>query len=117
MAEIIVLIMGDGRREELQPLSAAGHELHFVEPRFPECKVELESRRPALLIVDGVQAPSHGRATAAWLASLGRWRVVPTLFLDVPEKEMARVKKEVPRAQFATWASVVGAAERMMAAR
>lgn len=117
MAEVVVLMMGEPRRDALAPLEAAGHDVRWVEPRFPDCKAELESRRPALLIVDGVTAPSHGRATAAWLATLGRWRVVPTLFLDVPEKDMARVKKEVPRAQFATWASALGAAERLIAGR
>jgi hypothetical protein len=116
MASIVLLLMGGESQHSggISALRDAGHELTVVEPRFPECKQQFEGPRPQLVIVDGVAAPSHGRATAAWLSSLSRFRVVPFLFLDVPDKDVARVKKELPRAQFGTWAGVVGASERLV---
>jgi hypothetical protein len=117
MARIVVLMMGGAgaKRDELGALEAAGHDVTLVEPRWPECKAELDVDRFALVIVDGGRSPSHGRAAAGWLASLSRYRTIPFLFLDVPDKDVARVKKELPRAQFGTWASVVGASERLVA--
>ena len=118
MAEVVVLIMGGkaSRQKELAPLGR-GHELHVIEPRFPECKRELEALKPVLVLVDGSNAPSHGRATAGWMASLARLRTVPFLFLDVPDGDVPKVKQALPRAQFGTWASVLGAAERLLAGR
>ena len=84
-----------------------------LEPRFPACREALSSLRPALVVVDGGSAPSHGRAVASWMAGQPRYRTVPFLFVDVADREMARVKKELPRAQFATWSSVVGASDRL----
>lgn len=116
MARIVVLLMGgaEAQQAEIVALEAAGHDVVVVEPRFPECKRKLDGDRPALVIVDGRRSPSHGRAAAGWMASVARFRTVPFLFLDVADKDVARVKKEVPRAQFATWASVAGASERLV---
>ncbi len=114
MATILLLTMAEDGAGELSDLAAAGHELECVEPRFPECQSALEGRRWALVLVDGREAPSHGRATAGWLANQPRLRTAPFLFLDVPDKDVTKVKKEVPRAQFATWASAVGASLRLV---
>jgi hypothetical protein len=114
VAAILVLLMGDpeGRARELEPLRAAGHVLTVIEPRFPERQGELGAQKPDLVLIDGVNAPSHGRAAAGWLAN--KLRTTPFLFLDVADKDVARVKKEVPRAQFGTWASLTGAAKRLL---
>ena len=115
MARIVVLVMGgrEAQAAEIAALEAAGHDVLVVEPRFPECKAELEGDRPGLVIVDGSRSPSHGRAAAGWMASVARFRTVPFVFVDVADKDVPRVKKEVPRAQLGTWASIVGAAERL----
>jgi hypothetical protein len=117
MSKIVVLMMRaqgqDGRQQGIIALGEAGHEVTVVEPRFPDCQRELEGSRADLVIVDASQAPSHGRATAGWLSSVARFRTVPFLFVDVPDKDMARTRKEVARAHFATWSSVVGASERL----
>ncbi len=104
------------REKELETLKQ-GHEISVVEPRFPDCKKELESARPALVLVDGTNAPSHGRATAGWMSQLPRLRTVPFLFLDVPDGDVPKVIKALPRAQLGTWASVSGASERLIAGR
>ena len=116
MPGILVLKMGGGddRESELDSLRERGHEVRVVEPRWPECKTELSGSRPALVIVDGGQAPSHGRATARWMSTQARLRTVPFLFVDVPDQDMERTRRELPRAQFATWASVAGAATRLL---
>ncbi len=116
MPKIVVLLMGDPTEEEaveLDALRERGHGVSVVEPRFPECKPELAGGRPALIVVDGRRAPSHGRATAAWMASQAKFRTVPVLFLDAADRDMARVRKEVPRAQFASWVSLRSTAERL----
>jgi hypothetical protein len=117
MATIVVLMMagqGQGGRDAgIDSLREAGHDVIVVEPRFPDCQEELRDLRAGLVIVDGSQAPSHGRATAGWMASQARFRTTPFLFVDVPDRDMARVKKELPRAQFGTWASIVGASDRL----
>lgn len=114
MAAILVLMMGaEGERPELAALTAAGHLLSVVEPRWPECRSTLEDSHPGLIVVDATRSPSHGRAVAAWLSSLGALRTVPVLFLDVPDRDVARTKKEVPRAQFATWSSLASTASRL----
>lgn len=118
MASVIVLTMEPGgHAPELGALRALGHELELVEPRWPECKTRLTGLRPALVVVDGQQAPSHGRAAARWLAGQPRLRTVPFLFVDVVDRDVAKVKKEVPRAQFATWSSLSGAGDRLIKAR
>jgi hypothetical protein len=116
VSNVLVLLMGgEGARErEVAALRDAGHDVSVLEPRHPENAAELERTRPALVLIDGVKAPSHGRATASWLATRPHLRTVPFLFLDVPDKDITRLKKELPRAQLATWASVVGAAERLL---
>jgi hypothetical protein len=114
MAQIVVLMMeGAGHASELQSLRDAGHEPVCIEPRWPECRATLSATRPALVIVDGSHQPSHGRAAAGWLSSQAHFRTVPFLFLDVPDRDMVRVKKEVQRAQFGTWSSVIGASDRL----
>jgi len=117
MATIVLLMMArpgpDGRAAGVDALREAGHDVRVVEPRFPDCQKELESVRAALVVVDSSHAPSHGRITAGWMATQPRFRTTPFLFVDVPDRDMARVKKELPRAQFATWASIVGASERL----
>ncbi|MBX3130894.1 MAG: hypothetical protein KF718_29515 [Polyangiaceae bacterium] len=113
---VILMLAMEGqsvRAEAVTQLSNAGHQVVVVEPRFPECKGEIEKLTPGLVLVDGAQAPSHGRATAAWLAGVARFRTVPFLFLDVPDRDVPKVKKELPRAQLGTWSAVVGAAERL----
>jgi hypothetical protein len=114
MSMIVVLAMAEsGHEAELDALRKAGHELVVLEPRFPACREALGELRPALVVVDGSHAPSHGRAVASWMAGQPRYRTIPFLFVDVADREMARVKKELPRAQFATWSSVVGASDRL----
>ncbi len=114
MASILVLMMGgEDRARELEALRDAGHEAAVVEPRWPECKAELSQRKPDLVIVDGGRAPSHGRATARWMSTQAPYRTVPFLFVDVPDTDMDKTRRELPRAQFATWASVAGAAARL----
>ena len=114
MPIIVVLTMAEAAHEaELDALRKAGHEVRVIEPRFPACREALESIRAALVVVDGSSAPSHGRAVASWMAGQPRYRTTPFLFVDVVDREMARVKKELPRAQFATWSSVVGASDRL----
>jgi hypothetical protein len=116
MASVLVLLMGGeaARSREIESLRDAGHAVRVLEPRHPENAAELEAAQPALVVVDAVKAPSHGRATAAWLSTRPGMRTVPFLFLDVPDKDVARLKKELPRAQLATWASLAGAAERLI---
>ena len=116
MSSIVVLAMegAEERAAELAPLRAGGHEVHVVEPRWPECKPALSGLEPALIVIDGARAPSHGRSTAAWLAARPGLRTVPVLFVDVPDRDVPKVKKEVPRAQFATWSSVAGTGERLL---
>ena len=114
MPIVVVLTMAEaGHEAELDSLRKAGHDLVVLEPRFPACREALSATRPALVVVDGGHAPSHGRAVASWMAGQPRYRTIPFLFVDVPDREMARVKKELPRAQFATWSSVVGASDRL----
>lgn len=115
MASVVLLIMGGGaaRGDEIQALRDVGHDVSVVEPRFPDCKPELEAARADIILVDGEGAPSHGRATAAWMAGLGKFRTVPVVFLDAGDRDVPRAKKEIPRAQFSVWASVAQTTERL----
>ena len=90
------------------------HAIRVVEPRWPECQETLSSASPGLVLVDASRAPSHGRAVARWMSSHSRFRTVPFLFLDVADRDMTRIRKEIPRAQFGTWSSVVGATDRLI---
>ena len=112
MGQIVVLTMS-GTHEKLDALGDR-HEVIVVEPRWPECQQRLEALTPGLVIVDGEHAPSHGRTVARWMASLGRFRTVPFLFLEVADRDMSRVKRDVPRASFGTWSSVVGTSGRLV---
>ncbi len=108
-------MMGGGaaRGTELAALRDVGHGVVVVEPRFPECQSELEGTRPDIILVDGESSPSHGRATAAWMGGLGKFRTVPVVFLDAEDRDVPKAKKEIPRAQFAAWASVVPTTDRL----
>ena len=116
MASIVVLSMSAAVAHQGPRLQALreSHEVVVVEPRWPECQTDLEATRPGLVVVDASHSPSHGRTVAGWMATHPRFRTVPFLFLDVVDREVGRVKKAVPRAQFASWGSVVGSAERLI---
>jgi hypothetical protein len=116
VAQIVVLTMGAEEAAQRGQIEALGqrHAVAVIEPRWPECQDTLRSTTPGLVLVDASQAPSHGRAVARWMAGYPRFRTVPFLFLDVADRDMARVKKEIPRAQFGTWSSVVGASDRII---
>jgi len=108
--------MGAGeaaQRAQIEEL-ARRHAVSVVEPRWPDCQDRLRSTSPGLVLVDASHAPSHGRAVARWMAAYSRFRTVPFLFLDVADRDMARVRKEIPRAQFGTWSSVVGVSDRII---
>jgi hypothetical protein len=117
MAKILVLMMSgkadDARETGLRALREAGHAVKLVEPRFPECKAEVQAAEVDVVVVDASRSLSHGRATAGWMATQARFRTTPFLFVDVAHRDMARVTRELQRAQFGTWASVVGASERL----
>ena len=121
MAQIVVVLMdGPGvpdRGASLAGLRASGHRVTVVAPRWPECQETLLASKAALVVVDGASAPSHGRAAARWMATQAPFRTVPFLFLDVADKDVARVKKELPRAQFATWSGAAGASDRLVRKR
>lgn len=99
--------------EALSGLQEAGHVLQVVEPRFPECKSDLQGLKADIILVDGKESPSHGRATVGWMANLAKFRTTPVVFLDASDKDVPKAKKEVPRAQFAAWSSVVQTTERL----
>ena len=101
------------QRAQLDELSKR-HAVRVVEPRWPECQETLAAASPGLVLVDGSRAPSHGRVVARWMSGYARFRTVPFLFLDVANRDMARIRKEIPRAQFGTWSGVVGASDRMI---
>lgn len=114
MGGILLLLMGDpgARSAELGSLREARYPLTVLEPRMPDQQAAIARLQPDLVVVDGVAAPSHGRAAAGWLAT--RLRTTPFLFLDVNDRDVPKVKKEVPRAQFGTWASLTGACKRLL---
>ena len=116
MGRIVVLSMGAQEGAHGDQLRALRERftVEVVEPRWPECQNVLSKTSAGLVLVDASHAPSHGRVVARWMATHARFRTVPFLFLDVAEKDMGKVKKEIPRAQFGTWASVVGASGRMI---
>ncbi len=116
MSSVVVLAVEGGREHAaaLDPLRAAGHDVRVIEPRWPECKGSLQGLEPALIVVDGARSPSHGRSTAGWLAARPGLRTVPVLFVDVSDRDVPKVKKEVPRAQFATWSGLAGASARLL---
>lgn len=118
VGRIVVLTMAGGEADHRDHLEAlrARFDVVVVEPRWPECQDALAGVAAGLVVVDASHAPSHGRAVARWMAATTRFRTVPFLFLDVQDKDVARVTKDLPRAKFATWACVVSVSGRLLRA-
>src|SRR5512145_505064 len=106
VAEVLLLIMeaaADAQKARIDALRPR-HAVRLLAPRWPDCQAEIRDLSPAIVVVDGSHAPSHGRVVAKWMAVQSRFRTTPFLFADVTDRDVARVKRDVPRAQFATWA-------------
>jgi hypothetical protein len=100
-------------RADLDGLRAS-YEVRVIEPRWPECQNTIRACVAAVILVDGATAPSHGREVARWMAGQSAFRSTPIVFLDVADRDVPRVAREIPRAQFATWTGVSGVVPRLV---
>jgi hypothetical protein len=95
-------------------LRRAGHHVRLLEPKTVGDFRAAADRPPDVFVIDLDRLPSHGREAALFFRGRKASRAVPIVFAGgVPEK-VARVRKVLPDAVFATWRGVRGAVRRAL---
>lgn len=96
----------DEARERAQLLERAGHEVeaHAV-PDLARLR-GLGDAPPDAFVIDLGRIPSQGRDLATWIRRQKGTRTVPIVFVGGAPEKVARVRKLLPDAQYATWDGV-----------
>ena len=100
--------------ERARTLRAAGHTVAFQE-FGPELMKKIRARPPEAMVIDLERLPMQGRDVALMVRSAKSTRALPLVFAGGEKDKVAKIQKQVPDAQFATWRGVRGAIQRALA--
>ena len=95
-------------------LAAAGYTVEYT-PFAPGTLREIAGRAPAAVVIDLTRVPSHGRDVAVALRHARRTRHVPIVFAGGAPEKIARVREQIPDAEYAEWSGIRGALRRAIA--
>lgn len=95
-------------------LSAAGYTVEYA-PFTPGTLKEVADRAPAAIVIDLTRVPSHGRDVAVALRHSKRTRHVPIVFAGGAPEKLARVREQIPDAEYAEWPAIRAALRRAIA--
>ncbi|MHC4077772.1 MAG: PleD family two-component system response regulator [Planctomycetota bacterium] len=116
MARVLLIHWNaDEARERLQRLRSAGHTATAYSEQGGAGLQKFRDRPPAAVVIDLSRLPSHGRAVATWLRQQKATRQVPIVFVDGDREKVARTKKALPDAVYASWRGIRGALARALA--
>lgn len=101
-------------KQRIATLEAAGCQVEFGRFGTPLLRA-IRSNPPQVFVIDLSRLPSHGREVAAALRSFKATRLVPIVFVDGEAEKVARVRRLLPDAVFARWATVGPALKKAVA--
>ena len=102
---------GTARRGELERL---GHEVVFEPSGAGELLRTLKEDPPRAVVIDLSRSPAQGRDLGVALRVHGSTRHLPMVFAGGSPEKVARVRKVLPDAEFASWEEVHSALERAL---
>ncbi|MHC4515486.1 MAG: PleD family two-component system response regulator [Planctomycetota bacterium] len=105
----------DEAKERLQRLRSAGHTATAYSQQGGGGLQKFRDKPPAAVVIDLSRLPSHGRAVATWLRQQKATRQVPIVFVDGDREKVARTRKALPDAVYASWRGIRGALARALA--
>jgi CheY-like chemotaxis protein len=100
--------------KRIERLRSAGYEVEFDESA-PVILKKMRERPPEVFVVDLTRLPAQGRDMALAVRHYKSTRNVPVVFVDGDAEKVARIRKQVPDAVYATWRSIRGAIRRAIA--
>jgi CheY-like chemotaxis protein len=86
---------------------------HILPRGIPSLKVITE-KPPSVVVIDLSRLPSQGRDIAIILRKNGRTRNVPLVFVGGEREKIARTKKHLPDATYASWNTIRSALRRIL---
>jgi hypothetical protein len=95
-------------------LAAAGYRVDYT-PFTPTTLREVAERAPAAVVIDLSRVPSHGRDVAVALRHKKRTRQIPIVFAGGTPEKLARVREQIPDAEYAAWSGIRAALRRAIA--
>lgn len=99
-------------------LRAAGFDVAtHVDDRDGDGLKAIRHAPPAAVVIGLDRLPSQGRAAATWLRRNASTRLTPIVFAGGDAERVAKTRKQLPDARFATWRSLPGALRKAIAAR
>jgi CheY-like chemotaxis protein len=100
--------------ERARVLRKAGFEVD-ASPFDPAGMItRLRENPPAVMLIDLDRLPSHGREVAVMLRASKSMRHMPIVFAGGVEEKVARVRQELPDADFTDWAGAPLAVKRAL---
>lgn len=102
--------------ERARKLRDAGHTVRVQWREQGEGLEQHVERPPEAIVIDLDRLPSHGRAVATYLRQRKSTRQLPIVFVGGDEERVARARRELPDATYATWRGIRGAITRALAA-
>jgi len=116
MARVHLIHWHDGEaRAHIDQLTALGYRAEGGRPVGPASLKALRDDPPDVCVIDLSRLPSHGRDVALGLRQSKATRRVPLLFLEGDPQKVARLRRLLPDAVYATWRGVRGALARALA--
>lgn len=95
-------------------LAAAGYAVEYA-PFTPTTLREIAERPPDAVVIDLTRVPSHGRDVGVALRHAKRTRPIPIVFAGGAGEKVARVRTQLPDAEYAEWSGIRSALRRAIA--
>jgi len=95
-------------------IRSAGYRVAF-DPPGPTTLRDLRRDPPDAIVIDLGRLPAQGRDVAMMLRSSKALRGVPLVFVEGDPAKVARIRKLLPDAVYATWRGIRGALKRAIA--
>ena len=96
------------------PLRASGHAVTCHSEDGGDALRALRSRPPEVVVIDLARLPSQGRAVATFLRQQKATRTLPLVFVEGDPEKTARVRRDLPDAEFTDLGHVRGAVRRAL---
>jgi len=102
-------------KERAGLLRRAGHRVRILVPESATDFTAAAAKPPEAFVIDLDRRPSHGREVGLFFRQRKATRGIPIVFAGGESDKVARVRKVLPDAVFATWRGVRGAVRTALA--
>jgi len=98
----------------VRSLAAAGYAVEYA-PFTPTTLKAIAERPPDAVVIDLTRVPSHGRDVAVALRHARRTRRIPIVLAGGAPEKVAKVRAQLPDAEYAEWGGIRSALRRAIA--